>query len=309
MTCGAGNFCDQDRCVDPSCDLVDCAANEQCAAGGCFTLEPLSSCVGADCSCDAGAQRPCYPTDAGLSDPTLGVGICRAGTSVCAERDGGTFWSTCLAAQVPRAEQCNGLDDDCDGTIDRGCPTGIAYMGGTVSRLFGKSDGGNPFTLACPVGQVLYGLDIITSAGYGVYSLRLRCGTLQMVTADGGTVITRTPGSVLGPIGWTMPPSPTMLGFDCNPGVITGVFGKEGGQQGNFGVACSRLGLDGAPGSVTLTMEDGGSSPPQGTVPVSTPFSFTCPPPQIAGTFFGFAGAWIDKFGVQCTSPTLLLKP
>ncbi len=48
-------------------------------------------------------------------------GICTSGTTVCS---GGQV--LCNANQAPHAESCNGLDDDCDGTIDEGNPGGNA---------------------------------------------------------------------------------------------------------------------------------------------------------------------------------------
>jgi hypothetical protein len=302
--------CGQGSCDHRSCDVVACGPNQQCARGVCFTLGLPTSCDAGGCDCTAGSERACYPYGAGLADPTVGMGICKPGTSLCASQDGGaTFWTDCVGAVVPRTEQCNGFDDDCDGVVDRGCPTGFGFSDGPMSRLFGLSDGGNPFTLACPLGQVLYGLDIITSAGFGVYSLSLRCATLHAETADGGTAITRAPASTLGPIGWTMPPNAKQVDFECLHGVITGVFGREADQLGDFGVTCGVLSTHGAPGAISLSMVDGGASTPQGTASYSTPFSFTCPSPQLATGFFGFSGAAVDKLGVQCAAPKPLLKP
>ena len=80
-------------------------------------------CDGVDNDCDGSVdqttdglviQQTCYngpPT-------TLGVGACAAGQRSCT--DG--FLSDCIGAVLPQGELCNGLDDDCDGTIDDGDP-------------------------------------------------------------------------------------------------------------------------------------------------------------------------------------------
>lgn len=61
------------------------------------------------------------PADSGCIDGTLRdcgeeAGACEAGTETCV---GGT-WSVCEGAIGPATETCNGLDDDCDGTVDDG---------------------------------------------------------------------------------------------------------------------------------------------------------------------------------------------
>jgi hypothetical protein len=71
------------------------------------------------CNCTSGATRGCY------SGPpaTRGVGICRDGSQSCVVGAGGVGadWGMCSGGTLPRAETCNGLDDDCDGTADEGC--------------------------------------------------------------------------------------------------------------------------------------------------------------------------------------------
>jgi hypothetical protein len=183
-----------------------------------------------------------------------------------------------------------------------------------MSRPFGRSTGGNPFTLACPTGQVLRGLEIVCQSGYGVNAVTPHCGSLRAETADGGSAVAVVPGATLGTAGWTMPPMAVTFSFDCPEGVITSILGQEGQnggslQLGGFSVGCGRLSISGVPGALTLTTVDTGSSTPQGSVVMSAPFSFACPAPQVAATFSGHAGAWIDQLAVQCTSLSLVLKP
>lgn len=61
-------------------------------------------------------QRACYDGPTG----TLGVGACRGGIQTCA---GGEF-GRCEGQVLPGVEICNGLDSNCDGTIDSGNPGG-----------------------------------------------------------------------------------------------------------------------------------------------------------------------------------------
>ncbi|RMG13673.1 MAG: hypothetical protein D6729_14630 [Deltaproteobacteria bacterium] len=63
------------------------------------------------CPCREGETRECYtqgPPDA------AGVGACLLGTQTCQ----GGAWGPCTGDVAPTAEQCNGVDDDCDGQTD-----------------------------------------------------------------------------------------------------------------------------------------------------------------------------------------------
>ncbi len=62
------------------------------------------------CSCTNGATQPCYTGPAN----TQGVGVCKAGQQTCAN----SAWGPCLNVVGPTIEQCNGLDDDCNGQVD-----------------------------------------------------------------------------------------------------------------------------------------------------------------------------------------------
>jgi hypothetical protein len=72
---------------------------------------------GAMCACPPGMTRECYPGPR----EEIGRGLCRAGRQIC--NAGGTMWGACTGAVGPMTEVCgNGLDDDCDGSPDDGCP-------------------------------------------------------------------------------------------------------------------------------------------------------------------------------------------
>ncbi len=105
-----------------------CPGQRRCLAGGlsaCDAATPLpETCNGLDDDCDGIVDN--------LSDPTCEVtnawGTC-SGLLVCAEDGGGDGGgaggagggAVCLAAE-PGPEECNGLDDNCNGTTDDGHP-------------------------------------------------------------------------------------------------------------------------------------------------------------------------------------------
>jgi hypothetical protein len=63
------------------------------------------------CDCIEGETQSCYSGDPG----TEGVGTCLAGEQIC---DATGSWGACEGEVTPVAEQCDGLDDDCDDEVD-----------------------------------------------------------------------------------------------------------------------------------------------------------------------------------------------
>jgi hypothetical protein len=104
--------------------LGECAAGiTHCANGAvkCISSQPPSQelCDGKDNDCDG--QIDGLTTDSGGSCNTSKPGVCAAGTLTC---EAGAL--VCKGSMQPSTESCNGLDDDCDGTVDNGFPgTGL----------------------------------------------------------------------------------------------------------------------------------------------------------------------------------------
>ncbi len=112
---GEGEFGDWGACegaVTPADDTCGDRVDQDCNG----VVDDGAMC------CRAGTTATCYSGPMG----TLGRGICRAGTRTCAA-DGSP--GACVGETLPRAEVCNGLDDDCDGSIDEDCRACIANGG------------------------------------------------------------------------------------------------------------------------------------------------------------------------------------
>lgn len=114
--CGSPRCIDEDfdgfgrHCGRADCDDHNADRNVDCDAVPPPDCEATPGATG--CPCVVLATRSCYPGD----PATEGVGLCRSGTSVCSNG----FWGACRDVTLPRAEVCDGYDQDCDGRVDDG---------------------------------------------------------------------------------------------------------------------------------------------------------------------------------------------
>ncbi len=100
----------------PGCPaaVLDCDDNDAAVYPG---ADPV--CNGRDNNCDGDVDGDgCVCTDGLMSECGFSIGECEKGTRVCELG----AWSECTGGVPAAEEQCNGLDDDCNGTVDEGCP-------------------------------------------------------------------------------------------------------------------------------------------------------------------------------------------
>ncbi len=132
---GLDNDCDGtvDEGVTRPCGTsvgVCTTGTQSCTAGtwgACSGTGPSAeTCNGLDDNCDGiidGEVRSCGSS----------VGACTPGSQLCTS---GT-WGTCVGGTRPGTEICNGIDDNCNGSVDEGDPGGGASCGsstGTCTR-------------------------------------------------------------------------------------------------------------------------------------------------------------------------------
>jgi Putative metal-binding motif len=87
-------------------------------SGGAGGGQTSSGVGGGDVLCDEeGATEPCY----GGNPLHEGIGACVLGTHTCESSGEFLIWSECTGWGEPSAETCDGIDNDCNGTMDEGC--------------------------------------------------------------------------------------------------------------------------------------------------------------------------------------------
>ena len=115
-TCAGGEFGDCVGQITPRPEVCDSADND---CNGETDDLPAGMCV-----CEPGQARDCYSGDEG----TQNVGTCRAGRQTC--QANGLGYGACNGEVLPGAEVCDGLDNDCNGTVDDAAGVGVPCVGG-----------------------------------------------------------------------------------------------------------------------------------------------------------------------------------
>ncbi len=120
--------------------------------------------------CTPGDVLLCY-SGAGS---TLGQGTCQAGRRIC-DASGG--WGACTGEVLPVPEICSdGLDNDCDGAPDGGCPLcGDAVISAGEECDDGNLVGGDGCSPAC----------LLEICGNGVWDIGEECDDGNLVGGDG----------------------------------------------------------------------------------------------------------------------------
>ena len=107
--------------------------------------DDLDGVIDDGCGCAPGATQSCYPGYAS----EIGLGRCARGTQTCGGASEFGSWGPCEGAVTPVAEECgNGLDDDCNGAVDDGCPP-PPPPGPTIVDVTVSLDG-DCLTASCP---------------------------------------------------------------------------------------------------------------------------------------------------------------
>ena len=198
------------------------------------------------------------------------------------------------------AEVCNGRNDDCDGSTDESCPTGLTLYSFDYGTQYGGG-GGTYYADTCPTGYAMAGFNV--RAGSEVDGIQGYCRQLGVSTNTAtdpyGYDVAVGAGRTLS---WRGGSGGTYRAPRCGTGeVVTGIFGRSGARIDQIGFRCSQLGISGAPASDDVTLATGTTLGAYGGGG-GTYFSYNCPAGEVVVGMRGRYGSRVDAFGVRCAA-------
>jgi hypothetical protein len=333
---GPGDACRMNHTNDmsPKNDLssssaTDAAMNDLSSGGAtdagqpvcgspCTTPNP-GACATGTWVCNASGAASCVPnvtTQSCYTGPasTSSVGICSMGTQSCI----GTL-GPCNGEVLPAAiESCfNNLDDDCDGTINNGCPIAIAT--GTPRALTARGDpsGGNPYSARCPANSYVTKTAIyVDTAAQWISGVALTCATPTLVTGTNSSVTLTlvTPQPYISIIGSGT--SGSAVGSDdCGTSgfsagwYVSGTF-EAGSGLDSFGMSCATGSSSFLPATNRLSFSFSRQSP--STIYTAfnggTQFEDDCMSNEVLIGYDGRDGNWLDELRGVCAPLTAVYK-
>jgi hypothetical protein len=205
-----------------------------------------------------------------------------------------------------KPEICNGLDDNCNGKVDEGCPKSLSVTFNTDHAHLGASTGGNTFGDSCSPDSVLIGMRVV--AGAWIYQVNGVCAKYILVVDKQKIPYEYRVGVTLPlsdlpahPMGSTNFPDDLVCPADH---VLSELWIGPMSHDPNPVIAsaklvCQKLGLARTPtGAWTVTRSDDQIAGPRGVAAVAPSVKDSVTGDLVPIHLIGSAGAWLDRLGI-----------
>jgi len=220
-------------------------------------------------------------------------------------------------------EICNGIDDDCDQTIDNGCPSTFLRGAATAGTTLGDSTGGGPYSEQCANDEVLVGLQV----GFSTWldQIDVKCQQLSLGVDKSSTPYKYSvkfgPTHLLAPHPATTndtvqaidcPAGKVLVGFSISEQHTTPTYTPDYIVLTRVSGTCASLAIDmtGTPPALKWknTTNIGPVAGSYYDSSTATNKSLTLDPNQVAIGYQGASGLWVDRIGPVVSSVQVLLK-
>jgi hypothetical protein len=250
----------------------------------------------------------------GGSQQTGGAGAANMGMSGGGSNGGsGGSGGGAPACTPTGVEHCDGVDNDCNGVVDDGCPSGVSTVFQEDLPTVGDSSGGGAFAESCKDGEALVGLGL--AVGGLISQVVGLCGVVHLTlspNAPAGYAVTLTAGSTLPAHPDTSPDLKQILACPENETIV----GLRISQQNNnnqviipkIWINCAKLVLSKGSDGYSIDWEGmNQSAPVSGGLANDMAWyeDSGIPALHVATRIIGASGSWIDRIGLGISKLTV----
>ncbi|MGE0786772.1 MAG: hypothetical protein AB7S26_13955 [Sandaracinaceae bacterium] len=302
-SCGDGIDDDCDSmfdCADPDCDGLECGPGPVlCGGGMCPCPDGFT-----ERTCDNSGDDDCDGLN-DCADPDCLNHLCNSTGFICT----GAMTCECPGAGMPEL-LCDGHDENCNATIDEGCPMGIGIAAAGTLGPFGAGAGA-AFADPCPTGAALIG--IAGHAPTTLAELQPICANMvfeeDTTTFPDHTYRVRRGAPIYGALHGGMLGT-TFEDLCPDDSFAIGLVGDADMAVDSIGLTCGTFQIRRGGGfGWQINLMSSGSTPERGSSgPIGGRFTGTCPTGSVITRVDGNASTGVSQVSAQCSRVTLTIR-